>query len=85
MSDYEIADLISSHVETILAFLMAFVSLTSAFLVAAYFGKERLDRFLLFLIAGLYSLGSIFLIFVSRQIGYIIEGLRSQMGDSLAF
>ena len=83
MTDYEIADLIISHVESILAFLMAFVSLTSAFLVAAYFGKGKLSGLLTRLIAGLYSLGSAFLIFVTFRLGDINEGLRSLMGESM--
>jgi hypothetical protein len=85
MTDYEIADLVISHVESTLAFLMAFVSLTSAFLVAAFFGKEKLSGLLIRLVAGLYSLGSFFLIFVTMRIGDINLGLRSLMGESMSW
>ena len=83
MTDYEIADLLSSHVENILAFLMAFVSLTSAFLVAVFFGKDKLSKMLSRLVAALYSLGSLFLIFVTLKIGHIALGLQLLMGESM--
>ena len=85
MTEYEIADLLISHTETILAFFMAFVSLTSAALLAAYFGAGILPRILLRIVAGLYSLGAILLIGVVERIGAVSRGSQSQMDDSMSW
>ena len=85
MTDFELADLLVSHLEALLGFLTAFVSLTSAFLVAAFFGEGRLSKLLARLTAGIYSLAAIFFIFVTQRIGSIMAGIQAQMGESLAW
>ena len=85
MTDYELADLLVSQVDSFLGFFMAFVSLTSAFLIAAYFGSEKLRGSMKVLVTGLYSLGSIFLIMVSERMAATMIAIRGQMGDSLSW
>ena len=85
MTDYELADLLVSQIDSFLSFFMAFVSLTSAFLIAAYFGSEKLRGSLTVLITGLYSLSSIFLIMVTQRMAATLIAIRDQMGESLSW
>ena len=58
MTAFELTKLFASHLELLITILMAFISVTSAFLVALYFMDSKLGTILKILIAGLYILSS---------------------------
>ena len=61
MTAFELTTLFASHLELLITILMAFISVTSAFLVALYFMDSKLGTILKILIAGLYILKFIIL------------------------
>ena len=85
MTIFELAELINTQVGLFLTFFMSFLSLTSAFLVAAYFGSEKLRGSIAVLVTGLYSMGSFFLITLSERMAATMIAIRDQMGVSMAW
>lgn len=85
MTNFEMAELINTQIELFLTFFMSFLSMTSAFLVAAYFGSEKLKGLISGLIIGLYTMGSFFLIFLSERMAATMIAIRDQMGESMSW
>ena len=79
MTEYELVDAFMNHVGLGMTFFMAFLSATSAFLVAAYLAGSELPVVLARIIVAIYSLASVFLIFSFQRIGNIMLDIREQM------
>ena len=79
MSEYELVTLFNSHIETMIAIFMAFVSTTSAFLIVTYLAATEFPRFLARVTVGLYSITSLTLMGIGERQAATIIGLRSQM------
>ena len=79
MTAFELTTLFASHLELLIAILMAFISVTSAFLVALYFMDSKLGTILKILIAGLYILSSLFLIGVFQRTSDLLIQIRTNL------
>ena len=79
MTAFELTTLFASHVELLITILMAFISVTSAFLVALYFMDSKLGAILKILIAGLYILSSLFLIGVFQRTSDLLIQIRTNL------
>ena len=79
MTVFELTTLFASHLELLITILMAFISLTSAFLVALYFMDSKLGTILKILIAGLYILSSLFLIGVFQRTSDLLIQIRTNL------
>lgn len=83
MSEYELADSFRAYVETVMTFMMAFISITSAFLLATYTSAKILSPYLARLIVGLYSVSSVYLLMGAQRTGVVISDIRNQMRGTL--
>ena len=79
MTAFELTTLFASHLELLITILMAFISVTSAFLVALYFMDSKLGTILKILIAGLYILSSLFLIGVFQRTSDLLIQIRTNL------
>ena len=79
MTAFELTTLFASHVELLITILMAFISVTSAFLVALYFMDSKLGAILKILIAGLYILSSLFLIGIFQRTSDLLIQIRTNL------
>ena len=79
MSEYELVDLFNSHVQGILAIFMAFISTTSAFLVATYLAGRKFSSFLARVTMSLYVMSSLVLIDISERQATTLIDLREEM------
>ena len=79
MTAFELTTLFASHLELLITILMAFISVTSAFLVALYFMDNKLGTILKILIAGLYILSSLFLIGVFQRTSDLLIQIRTNL------
>ena len=79
MTVFELTTLFASHLELLITILMAFISVTSAFLVALYFMDNKLGTILKILIAGLYILSSLFLIGVFQRTSDLLIQIRTNL------
>lgn len=79
MTAFELTTLFASHVELLITILMAFISVTSAFLVALYFMDSKLGTILKILIAGLYILSSLFLIGIFQRTSDLLIQIRTNL------
>ena len=79
MTAFELTTLFASHLELLITILMAFISVTSAFLVALYFIDSKLGTILKILIAGLYILSSLFLIGVFQRTSDLLIQIRTNL------
>ena len=79
MTAFELTKLFASHLELLITILMAFISVTSAFLVALYFMDSKLGTILKILIAGLYILSSLFLIGVFQRTSDLLIQIRTNL------
>ena len=79
MTAFELTTLFASHLELLITILMAFISVTSAFLVALYFINSKLGAILKILIAGLYILSSLFLIGVFQRTSDLLIQIRTNL------
>ena len=83
MSEYELFDTFISYVEAVMAFMMAFVSVTSAFLLATYTSAKKLSPSLAKLIVALYSISSVYLLMGAQRTSVVISDVRSQMREQM--
>ena len=79
MSEYELADLFNSHVQTVITIFMAFVSTTSAFLIVTYLAAKEFSSFLTRVVVALYTISSLMLIGITQRQTQVIVGLRGEM------
>lgn len=79
MSEYELVDLFNSLVQGMLAIFMAFVSTTSAFLVATYLAARKFSPFLAWVTVGLYSVTALTLIGLEQRQAVTLVDLRGRM------
>ena len=79
MTAFELTTLFASHLELLITILMAFISVTSAFLVALYFMDSKLGTILKILIAGLYILSSLFLIGIFQRTSDLLIQIRTNL------
>ena len=79
MSEYELVDLFNSLVQGILAIFMAFVSTTSAFLVATYLAAPKFSPFLARVTVGLYAITGLTLIGLEQRQAQTLVDLRRRM------
>ena len=79
MTAFELTTLFASHLELLITILMAFISVTSAFLVALYFMDSKLGAILKILIAGLYILSSLFLIGIFQRTSDLLIQIRTNL------
>ena len=83
MTAFELTTLFASHLELLITILMAFISVTSAFLVALYFINSKLGTILKILIAGLYILSSLFLIGVFQRTSDLLIQIRTNLTEKV--
>ena len=81
MSEYELVDLFNSLVQGMLAIFMAFVSTTSAFLVATYLAAPKFSRFLARVTVALYAVTALTLIGLEQRQAQTLVDLRTRMRD----
>lgn len=85
MSEYELVDLFNSHLETLLAIFMAFVSTTSAFLVATYLAAREFSSGLGKVVVALYSITSIVLMGIAQRQSVVCVDIRGEMEQSVTW
>jgi hypothetical protein len=81
MSQFEVADLFVSYLAITITIFVAFVSTTSAILVAAYFTKGSIPNKLAWVVIVIYSTSSIFLIGAFQRTSEVLVALRVQMQE----
>ncbi len=75
MSEFEVADLFASYLSITVTFFMAFVSVTSAMLVASYFASNVIPTRLATVVIFIYTISSIFLIGGFQRNSQVLETL----------
>jgi len=79
MDEYQIVDLFNSHVETLIAIFMAFVSTTSAFLIVTYLAASEFPTILARVTVGLYVITSVTLMGIGEREAATLLALRARM------
>ncbi|MEH6611603.1 MAG: hypothetical protein V7696_19705 [Halioglobus sp.] len=79
MSEYELTELLGQHVELLMTFFMAYVSVTSAFLAAICLVGDSVSRFLVNIVFVLYTSAALFLIFTTFQVGGLVHAIQGEM------
>lgn len=83
MSTFEITDLFATHISLTITIFMAFVSITSALLVATYFASNIICSTLARIVIIIYSTSSIFLISAFQRTSDVLIRLRGQFDESM--
>lgn len=85
MSAFEITDLFATHVTITVTIFMAFVSITSALLVATYFAGHVISSTLARVIIIIYSTSSIFLITAFQRTSDVLIRIRAQFDENMSW
>ena len=85
MSTFEITDLFATHITLTITIFMAFVSITSALLVATYFASNIISSTLARIVIIIYSTSSIFLISAFQRTSDVLIRLRGQFDESMSW
>ena len=81
MTQFEVVDLFASHLAITITFFMAFVSTTSAMLVASYFAKDSIPPRLARVILVIYTASSIFLIGGFQRTSKVMVTIRGKLEE----
>jgi hypothetical protein len=85
MTDYELIDVFTSCIGLMINIFMAFISVTSAFLIVLFLAGDELPVFLKKLITAIYCAAGIFVIAIFHRTFTMQIDVRDQMGPSLAW
>ncbi len=79
MTDFELAYLFNEHVETTVAMLFGYFSITSAFLIATHITGHSLARFMACVVVALYTVASTAIIIITHRYVDMLVGIRDAM------
>ena len=85
MSQFELANLFATHFALSLSIFAAFISATSALLVATYFASRSISSKLARVIIAIYVASSVFLITAFQRNSDIIVRVRSLFGHDMSW
>ena len=85
MTDYELVDSFMSHINLVMTFFLAFITVTSAFLVAVHLAGSGLSSRLITILSSLYSITSIFLIYGTFSVFRIVASIYAQIREQVSW
>ena len=81
MTQFEVVDLFASYLAITITFFMAFISTTSAVLVASYFAKDLIPSKLATVMLIIYGTSSIFLIGGFQRTSSVMVTIRGELEE----
>ena len=81
MTQFEVVDLFASYLAITITFFMAFISTTSAILVASYFAKDSIPSRLATVMLVIYATSSIFLIGGFQRTSTVMVTIREKLEE----